>query len=315
MTFRFLASIAFAISIAGLAGCKKVPSLSQAGKQPGPTEAQEAPITFPELGPSRLIKPGIQFQEATVRQGAMPMRVWFYQPEKPADKLALVLVPPAGSTLFAGMNMSEGDRSEHYPYVQAGFAVASFDIDGHVPKADKVSDAALLKGAREFRDAQAGLANTKTALDFVLAKVPNIDPNLIYIAGHSSAATLALLVAEQEPRIKGCAAYAPITDVEARVAPFIPQLDRSLPGYREFLRSSSPRTHADRLTCPVLLFYAQDDQDVFVRQCTDFAALLKQTNAQVTLVSASKGGHYNSMVREGIPKGIEWFRQLHEQAR
>jgi dipeptidyl aminopeptidase/acylaminoacyl peptidase len=315
MTFRLLASLAIAISISGLAGCKKVTSLSRGDRQPGPTEANEAPITFPELGPSRLIQPGIQFREATLQRANMPMRVWYYQPEKPADKLALVLVPPAGSTLFAGMNMGDGDRAEHYPYVKAGFAVASFDIDGNVPKVGKVSDAALLKGAREFRDAQAGLANAKTALDFVLAKAPNIDPDRIYIAGHSSAATLALLVAEHEPRIKACAAYAPITDVEERLAEVIPQLDRSLPGYREFLRSSSPRTHADSLKCPVFLFYAQDDQDIFVRQCTDFAGVLKKTNARVTLVSASKGGHYKSMVGEGIPKGIEWLRQVEEEAR
>src|SRR5262249_51971365 len=159
--------------------------------------------------------------------------------EDAADKLALVLVPPAGSTLFAGMAMGEGDRAEHYPYVRAGFAVASFDIDGQVANLEKASDAAGLKGAQGVRHAQAGLVNAKAALDFVLAKVASVDPDRVYIAGHSSAATLALLVAEHEPRIKTCAAYAPVTDVEARLAEVIPQLDRALPGYREFLRSSS----------------------------------------------------------------------------
>ena len=279
-----------------------------------PPEAKTSPITFPEFGPSRLIQPGIQFREATLRRGAMPMRVWYYQPENAADKLALVIVPPAGSTLIAGMDLGDGDRAEHYAYAKAGFTVASFEIDGHVPK-DTASDAAVLQGARQFRDAQAGLANAKAMLDFILAKVPNVDPNRVYIAGHSSAATLALLVAEHEPRIKACAAYAPVTDVETRLAEVIPQLDHALPGYRKFLHFSAPKTHADKLTCPVFLFHAQDDDVVPLRQSTDFVALLKKTNTHVTLVTSASGGHYDSMIREGIPKGIAWLKQIDKESR
>jgi dipeptidyl aminopeptidase/acylaminoacyl peptidase len=310
MIFRFLASATLVCSLIGLAGCKQKASSSPGAGSAGSTKAQAAPITFPELGASRLIQPGIRFQEATLQRGNLPMRVWYYEPEKAAGKLALVLVPPAGSTLFAGMELGEGDRAEHYPYVRAGFAVASFDLDGHVPDSERANNAALLKAAQEFRDAQAGLVNAGAALDFILAKVPNINPDQVYIAGHSSAATLALLVAEQEPRIKACAAFAPITDVEARLAEVAPQLDRALPGYREFLQTSSPKTHAETLKCPVLLFHADDDENVPVNQCTDFAAQLKKANPHVTLVSTPKGGHYDSMIREGIPKAIAWFRQI-----
>ncbi|MGH7171022.1 MAG: alpha/beta hydrolase family protein [Gemmataceae bacterium] len=310
MTLRFLASIALALSVGGLAGCKQKPSRNQAANLAGPAERKAEPITFPELGPSRLIQPGIQFREATLRRGALPMRVWYYQPENATGQLALVLVPPAGSTLFAGMALSDGDRLEHYPYVRAGFAVASFDIDGHVPNQQRTSDAIVLKGASEFRDAQAGLANTKTTLDFLLAKVPNIDPKRIYIAGHSSAATLALLAAEHEPRIKACAAYAAATDVESRLAQVIPSLDNALPGYREFLRFSSPKTNVQQLKCPVFLFHARDDRNVPLRDATDFAARLKKTNAQVTLVITPSGGHYDSMIHVGIPKGIAWFKRM-----
>lgn len=315
MIFRFLASIALPLFIGGLTGCKQKASPSQGVTPIGPAETIAAPITFPELGPSRLIQPGIQFQEAIVQRGAMPMRVWYYHPEKATGKLALVLVPPAGSTLFAGMGLADGDRPEHYPYVRAGFAVASFEIDGHVPDLEKASDAAVLKGAREFRDARAGLTNIKATLDFLLAKVPNIDANRVYIAGHSSAATLALLAAEHEPRIKACAAYAPATDVESRLAPVIPSLDSTLPGYREFLRFSSPTTNAHQLKCPVFLFHAKDDTNVPVRESIDFAALLKKTNPYVTLVTTASGGHYDSMIREGIPKGIAWFQRLEKASR
>jgi len=257
-----------------------------------------------------LIQPGIQFQEATLRRGTMPMKVWYYRPEKATGKLPLVLVPPAGSTLFAGMALGEGDRAEHYPYARAGFAVVSFEIDGNVPHQQNVPDAVVIKGAREFRDAQAGLANARAALDFILAKAHDVDANQIYIAGHSSAATLALLVAGHEPRIKACAAYCSVTDVEGRVAQAIPLLDRQIPGYREFLRFSSPKTHADKLKCPVFLFHAQDDSNVPVSETTTFAALVKKTNPNITVVANARGDHYNSMINEGIPKGIAWLKQL-----
>jgi dipeptidyl aminopeptidase/acylaminoacyl peptidase len=67
------------------------------------------------------------------------------------------------------------------------------------------------------------------------------------------------------------------------------------------------------LKCPVFLFHTEDDQNVPIRQSTDFAALLEKTNPQVTLVTTPHGGHYNSMIREGIPRGIEWFQGLRQE--
>src|SRR5687768_9302898 len=130
MIFR-IAAFALGIAIGGFAGCKQEAPPTSAPKTAGAATTQTEPISFPELGPGRLILPGVQVQEVTLQRGAVPMRVWYYQPEKAADKLALVLVPPAGSTLFVGMALGDGDRAEHYPYVKAGFAVASFEIDGH----------------------------------------------------------------------------------------------------------------------------------------------------------------------------------------
>ena len=144
MILRSIASYALAICVAALAGCKQESSPSQIVITTGQAVVKVEPVAFPDLGATRLIQPGIKFQEATLHRGAMPMRVWYYQPEKAAEKLALVLVPPAGSTLFVGMDLGDGDRPEHYPYARAGFAVASFDIDGHVPNSETAFEAALL---------------------------------------------------------------------------------------------------------------------------------------------------------------------------
>jgi dienelactone hydrolase len=274
-----------------------------------PVDAKGGPAAVPELSAARPIQPGVLFQEALLRPGALPMKVWYYRPDQAKGKLPLVLVPPAGSTLIAGMDLGDGDRAEHYPCVGAGFAVGSFEIDGHVPDTQRASDAAVLKGALAFRDSRAGLNNAGAALDYLLAKSPDLDPNRIFIAGHSSAATLALLVAEHEPRIKGCVSYCGVSDVEDRLARAIPQLDRAIPGYRDFIHFSSPKTHVEKLKCPVFLFHAQDDRNVPVSQTTGFAELLKKTNPDVTLDTSARGGHYQSMINAGIPKGIAWMQK------
>lgn len=288
-------------------------STDRAGDPAGLTEwaaARPHLVMFPELGAGREIQPGVRFHETTITRAATRMRLWYYRPAGAAGKLALVLVPPAGSTLASGMALGDGDRAEHYPYVAAGFAVASFDIDGDVPNRQGATEAALLRAAREFRDAQAGLANFRVALDFILAKVPDVDASRVYVAGHSSAATLALLAAEHEPRVAACAAFAPVTDVPARLAQAVPALNRALPGYRDFLRHSSPKAGVDRLRCPVFLFHAADDDNVPVSESKDFAVLLGKTNPRVTLVITPAGGHYDSMVREGVPKCIAWLKGL-----
>jgi dienelactone hydrolase len=294
------------------AGAPRVPA---AAAQPAPAPADPlivnaGTVAPAEFGPVRMIQPGVKFREATLTRDGVPMRVWHYEPAKAAKQLPLVIVPPAGSTLFTGMDLGDGDRAEQYPYVRAGFAVASFEIDGNMPNVQKANVAQLVNAARAFRAAQAGTANAKAALDFVLAKTPNIDPERIYIAGHSSAATLALQVAAHEPRIKACASYCGVPDLETRIDQALPTLDASLPGYSNFIRQVSPKLHPELLTCPVFLFHAQDDSNVPVQQTTDFAALLQTTNPRVTLVLAPRGGHYDSMMREGIPKGIQWLKGL-----
>jgi hypothetical protein len=45
-------------------------------------------------------------------------------------------------------------------------------------------------------------------------------------------------------------------------------------------------------------------------QVSRFAELLGRTNRNVTFVRVPTGNHYESMIQEGIPRGIEWLRGL-----
>ena len=165
---------------------------------------------------------------------------------------------------------------------------------------------------KEFKDAQAGVVNGRNALEFVLAKIPEVDPKRIYSAGHSSAGVLSLLLAQHEPRIQGAIAYAPATDVELRLADAVkhPEVRKLLPGLKTFLKQSSPKTHVDKFECPVFLFHARDDTNEPIKTTEAFAKQLESAGKNVTFKQVPTGNHYKSMIDDGIPSAIAWLKQL-----
>jgi dipeptidyl aminopeptidase/acylaminoacyl peptidase len=207
------------------------------------------------------------------------------------------------------MDLGEGDRGEHLPYARAGFAVVAYAISGAVDDRKPAKDQEVLAAVQAFMGAEAGVADARRALAYALEKVPAIDPTRVYTAGHSSAATLSLLVAEKEPRVKGCVAFAPVTDVGKHLGPKpVQQLSAAVPGFDQFVVKSSPITHVAQLRCPLFLFHAEDDTTVPIAGSIAFAAALRKTNPHVTFVPVAKGGHYDAMVREGIPRAIGWLK-------
>lgn len=55
-----------------------------------------------------------------------------------------------------------------------------------------------------------------------LAKLEFVDPNRIYLGGHSTGGTLALLVAESSPRFRAVFSFGPVDDVVGYPAQFLP---------------------------------------------------------------------------------------------
>ena len=157
--------------------------------------------------------------------------------------------------------------------------------------------------------------NARVAVEYATTQVPSIDPKRLYAVGHSSAATLALLVAENEPRLAGCVAFAPAVDVRRQIPPDAQQqLAQIVPGADQFFTRYNPAENESKLGCPLFLFYAHDD-DRFAGQVRELGDRLKAAGKQVTVTSAGAGGHYDSMIREGVPRAIEWLKSLPEPGR
>lgn len=271
------------------------------------TQDTTAPKPLPPLGAAESMRPGVKLHR--VHLGGEAGAVWIYLPEKISGKLPCVLIAAAGGRSFHGILLGRGDQPEHLPYARAGFAVIAYETPGTLPPEPKAAD--IVAAAKVFRGAQAGVANARAALDYALSQVPQLDAGRIYAAGHSSAATLALLVAQRDARIKGCIAYAPVCDVEAHLNPkLIALVSRRMPDFGAFIRQYSPLNGTKSLQCPVFLFHAADDEIITVREIDAFVQKLLPTNRRIHLMRVPSGGHYRPMIREGIPRAIEWLESL-----
>jgi dienelactone hydrolase len=282
-----------------------------------PFSAGDVPLpVFPERGEMQAVSPQVMLHEVSLGDdddGFYDMpgvggKLLLYLPAgkiRPKS-LPCVLITGAGSDLLSGMQLGEGDNPEQLPYVQAGYAVVAYELDG--PSDEGTDPAAMRRSYEAFKAARAGLVNARNALQFVLDEVPEVDPSKIYAAGHSSAATHALLFAEHEPRLAGVIAYAPAVNVPKRFGPILRVLAFQLPGVVDFAAQSSPHTHANRLKCPTFLFHCEDDTNCPIADTRNFASQVKQQGTEATFVTAASGGHYQSMIDEGIPAAIKWLR-------
>ena len=261
------------------------------------------------------VAPGVIRTQLTYKKANHTRTIWVYVPQNSqGKKFPVILMGPAGTRLFHGTGLGQGDMKEELPYTSEGFAVVAYSLDGNLEEEDITSNKKVVQAATEFRNAQAGVLDGRDALDIVLAKFPQLDKNRVYAAGHSSAATLALNLAAYEPRIKGCLAYCACTDILSRLTPdgdstMIKDIGKSIPNYESFLKAHSPIEIANKIKCPVFLFASKADDNVPYTESETLAQKLKSTNSNVTLKLVSSGDHYTSMIEAGIPAGIAWLKQ------
>lgn len=323
LTIRFgffrPAAIAYSLIALGLPmlWIAVTPDWSPRQNLPRTASVKNEPLpTFPNLPAARSISPGIDFREVRLaipsgRPGSAG-RIWVYTPtgQHAAHSLPCVFITGAGAFPFTGMDLGDGDRPEHLPYVKAGYAVVAYETDGYIGDNENVTDQQYLNALEKYWASKAGMINARNAVEFTLANVPEVDPDRLYTVGHSSAATQALLLASNDSRIKACVAFAPVSDLEASARDNIRVFRRVIDGFDNLLNMASPSANVAHLKCPVFLFHARDDTVVPVRQSTDMADRIRAAGKSVELVLVPRGDHYDSMISLGIPRAIQWLAQF-----
>ncbi|NOJ95405.1 prolyl oligopeptidase family serine peptidase [Corallococcus coralloides] len=107
-------------------------------------------------------------------------------------------------------------------------------------------------GAREYFMGE--VDDVVAAIDFV-AKRPDADPARIYVAGHSTGGTMALMAAVLSPRLKGAYAFGPVADVSgyAHYAPLLGQAR----GPELWMRN--PVSYVEHLRVPTQVIEGSDE--------------------------------------------------------
>ena len=259
--------------------------------------------------------PGVVRKEIRLRgdlgEPATQSKLWVYLPagSHAPGSLPCVLIGPAGSRMVHGMELTGDDQAEHYPYAQRGFAVIAFEIDGALPN-EEPSEDQYRDAYMRFTDAAAGVVNARAALQYATTELPEVDRDRIFVAGHSSAGTVALLCAAHVKDLAGCVAYAPCSDVEGFLSEFVGDFEDTLPGMRQYMQDGSPMNNVRDLRCPVMIFHAVDDQVVGIGESNRYTSRVKQAGGNITMQLAPRGGHYDAMINEGITKAVAWMNRI-----
>ena len=262
----------------------------------------------PEFEP--LGEDGVRFGTLDL-EGSRQLRVYLPAGDPATGSLDAVLIAPAGTNLLTGSLLDDGDyHDECLPYAEAGMVVVHYSIDGDLPLEDDEDTDAQTAAFKAFRNAHAGVVNGRDALEFTIARLPEVNPGRIFAAGHSSAGTLALLLGEHEPRLAGVVAYAPGYDLEKSFEDLVavPLVEFIYPDLKNFVKRSSPKTHIARMNPPVFLFHAAGDMTVEVESSREAADALRALGKDVTYKEVEGGSHYAPMIARGIPAGIEWIQ-------
>ncbi|MBC7966195.1 MAG: prolyl oligopeptidase family serine peptidase, partial [Fuerstia sp.] len=241
------------------------------------------------------------------------MNIYLPAGEHAARSLGCVLVAPAGTNLLVGNSLDGEDyHDETLPYAEAGFVTIQYSLDGPVRDLETATDGEFSAAYKLFKAAGAGTLNTRCVIEFVKARFPEVDPARIYTAGHSSAGTVSLLAGEYHPDVAACIAFAPCSDTEAFHADISGAfgVNLLLPGIKEFDRQFSPIGNVQKLKCPLFVFQARDDSVVEAAETKRFVDQARAHNQQVEYVEVDFGEHYDSMIQQGIPRAVQWLKNI-----
>jgi arylformamidase len=135
------------------------------------------------------------------------------------------------------------------------------------------------------------------------------DPERIYLSGHSSGAHLVATMLTSDwgalsapaAFVKGALCISGIYDLEAPPLSAWSADAKLTPAERAAL---SPQRQVDRIHCPVMIAYGDEDGPEFQRQSRDFAAALKDAGRKVEFGVAPGLNHFEILDTLGKPDGF-----------
>ena len=241
------------------------------------------------------------------RSGDLDVPAFVFQP--------LETVPRSHPALVWVHENIRGHLYEHYiPYVREavtqGYVVIAPEYRGSIGYGPELYEAIDYGGAE--------IEDVVTAVDVLASKYPAVDRRRIGIIGWSHGGMIALLSAARNPEMFGAvAALVPVTNLFHRLASKGVERQRQLidprnrfggtpAERREVYRDRSPLFNVDKLTVPVLVHIAANDEDVTIEegmQLVDALRARKPSLATTKVYASPPGGH--SFDRRVDPRTLE----------
>jgi dipeptidyl aminopeptidase/acylaminoacyl peptidase len=266
--------------------------------------------------------PGLELQEEDYAQARASFRTNLLRHGPAPQSWRPVRVPPGVQEveyrsgdlrLKAWTQRLQGDPAVKHPavlYLHGGFAFGADDWDQARPLRDAgfVVMIPLLRGENgqpgAFTMFYDEVGDVLAAADH-LAGLPGVDPDRIYVAGHSAGGTLAMLAAMASGRFRAAASLSGspdrvdfVREGSKDAAPF------DLSDMREF-RLRSPVAYATSFKCPARLYYGSEE-GFFDASTRRTALLAKGRGLDVEAVIVP--GDHSSCVPEALRQTVEFFR-------
>lgn len=200
---------------------------------------------------------------------------------------------PAVLFLHGGFSFSEFDWQMAQPFEDAGFVVmipmlrGENGLEGHYSMFYHEVDDVL------------------AAADY-LAKQPHVDPDRIFIAGHSVGGTLSMLATMASNRFVACASFSGSPDqpkwakLQMEVVPFDPHDEQEM-------RMRSPLAFPGSFKAPAKLYYGEDE-GFFSVSTQELARNAKAAGCDVEAIAVP--GDHETMTLIAIPRAIHFFTSI-----
>jgi dienelactone hydrolase len=286
---------------------------------------EQKPLTYidvkqlPGLGTIKNDPDVIVYQVAFPR-GTHVSRLLVFMPTNSAKpKLPCVFVAPSATAPLYGQTIDEETVVYwHYiNYARAGYAVIAYDIDGYIDTIDRINETTLvtqpdklvIDSLKAYKASDAGVLNAKLAIDYAVARIPQIDPDAMYSVGADAGGTTALIVAATDRRIKAAIAYSPTTDVPKQYSSLVEKISKAVPGYKDFIDRSSPHRNIEKMNKPIFIFHDDRSTKTSLEDTTNFVELVKKKNQSISF-SHDRDKEFPSgddMTSTSINQAIEWL--------